>query len=492
MKKRSLTVGSAARRSQNNWRSAPNVQTSNPSARLHGLYNSSKRTNFSKPEKSAELKIKFEVEPEKAPSDVIPITPPEKPASKSFTLRVESSGAPTPKEKVVDLKDLATEQSRLEAVLFLAKEPWGLRRLAQYAHIESGSRVKVLIEQLNSVYRARRYAFRIIPVAGGYSLMTRPQFSPWLRRLHRGRETQLKLTPSALETLMIVADKQPVLRVEIESVRGVQCGETLRNLMDRGYIRIVGRSDDLGRPFLYGTTKLFLSDFGLNSLNDLTFEKNTENLVKPEISVKEEYSYGAIKSGKSQPDDASKSSSSQDNSFNASPETPAVGATDVTVDSDDSTPESSNTKEISMLHTMTDPSAIEMGDNNLFDSFQLGDNVSAAVVSDHNDDEENEDWEDDDDEDDWDDDEDEWDDEDEDEDYDDDDDDDEDEDDDEDYDDWEEIEDDEEDDDEDDDDWDEDDWDEDEEDDYDDEDEDDYDEDEDDYDDDYDDEDDDE
>lgn len=465
MKKRILTVGCAAHRAHNYWRPAPGFQTLSPMARLHGLYNKSKRVNFSKPVTHTELKIKYEVEPETPPSDVIPITLPEKTSSKSFTLRVESSGAPKPKEKVVDLKDLATEQARLEAVLFLAKEPWGLRRLAQYAHIESGARVKVLIEQLNGIYRARRYAFRIIPVAGGYSLMTRPQFSPWLRRLHRGRETQLKLTPSALETLMIVADKQPVLRVEIESVRGVQCGETLRNLMDRGYIRIVGRSDDLGRPFLYGTTKLFLSDFGLNSLNDLSIEKNTENLVKPENSVKDEYSYGAIKSGKSQPDDASKRSSSQENSFNASPETPAVGATDVTVDSDDSTSESSNTKEISMLHTITDPSAIEMGDNNLYDSFQLGDNVSDAVVSDYNDDEENEDWEDDDeDDDDWDEDEDDWDDDDDDEDYDDDDEDDEDEDDDEDYDEWEEVEDDEDEDD-DDEDWDDDDWDEDEEDD---------------------------
>lgn len=309
--------------------------------------------------------------------------------------------------------------------------------------------------------------------------MTRPQFSPWLRRLHRGRETQLKLTPSALETLMIVADKQPVLRVEIESVRGVQCGETLRNLMDRGYIRIVGRSDDLGRPFLYGTTKLFLSDFGLNSLDDLRIEKNTENLVNPENSVKDEYSYGAIKSGKSQPDDASESCSSHNNSFNASLKTPAVGATDVMVDSDDSTSESSNTKEISMLHTINDPSAIEMGDNNLFESFQLGDNVSAAVVSDYNDDEENEDWESDDD-DDWDEDEDEdedWDDDEDDEDYDDDDEDDDDDDDDEDdFNAWEEVEDEDDDDDDDDDDeWDEDDWDEDEDDEEDDEDDEDYD-----------------
>ena len=222
MKKRILTVGSAALKSQINRRSAPNVQTLNPVARLHGLYNSLKRVRFSKPCTRSELKIKFDIEPEMPPSDVIPITPPQKPASKPFTLRVESSGAPNPKEPVVDLKNLATEQARLEAVLFLAKEPLGLRRLAQYAHIENGAKVKALIEQLNSAYRTRRYAFRILPIAGGYSLMTRPQFSPWLRRLHRGRETQLKLTPSALETLMIVADKQPVLRVEIESVRGVQ------------------------------------------------------------------------------------------------------------------------------------------------------------------------------------------------------------------------------------------------------------------------------
>ena len=474
MKKRILTVGSAVNKSRNYWRAVKNVQTLNSLSHLHGWYNSSKRVKHSKSKKRTKLKIKYEVEPETPPSDVIPLTPPQKPASKSFTLRVESFDVPKPKEKGADLKGLATEQSRLEAVLFLTKEPWSLRRLAQYAHIENGSRVKVLIEQLNSLYRMRRYAFRIVSVAGGYSLMTRPQFSPWLRRIHRGRETQLKLTPSALETLMIVADKQPVLRVEIESVRGVQCGETLRNLMDRGYIRIVGRSDELGRPFLYGTTKLFLSDFGLNSLNDLTNRKNTENLVNSGNSVKDERSYGAIKTGKSQDDGASDKSSSKDNSFNDSPNTPAVGAIDVTVNSDDSTTESFNTKEISMLHTITDPSVIEMGDNNLFGSFQLGDAVSSAAVSDYNDDEENEDWEDDD-EDDWDDedeDEDDWDDEDDD--YDDDEDEDEDYDDDDD--DWEEVEDDEEDD-EDDEEWD-DDWEDDDDDDWD-EDDDDYDDDED-------------
>lgn len=477
MKKRILTVGSAVRRSQNNWRSVKNVQTSNPLSRLHGLYNTSKQVKRPKTDKRTELKVKYEVEPDAPSEDVIPITPPVKPASKPFSLRVESTGAPEPKEKVVDLKNLATEHGRLEAVLFLAKEPLGLRRLAQYAHIENGARVKVLIEQLNNQYRNRRYAFRILPVAGGYSLMTRPQFSPWLRRIHRGRETQLKLTPSALETLMIVADKQPVLRVEIESVRGVQCGETLRNLMDRGYIRIVGRSDDLGRPFLYGTTKLFLSDFGLNSLNDLTIRKNTVNLANPEKTVKDESAQEAIKTGKSQFDDASQRSSSENNSFNVSSKTPAVGAADVTVDSDDSNSESSNTKENSMLHTITDPSVIEMGDNDLFNSVQLGDNVSSAVVFDYNDDEENEDWEDDDDDDD------DWDDEDEDDDdYDDDDDDDYDDDDeddddyDDDDDDWEEVEDDDYDDDDededDDEDWD-DDWDEDDDEDYDDDDDDD-------------------
>ena len=105
-------------------------------------------------------------------------------------------------------------------------------------------------------------------VAGGFQLLTRPKFAPWLRRLH-SMPVEIRLSASALETLAVVAYRQPVLRVEIEAIRGVQSGEVLRQLVERDFVRIVGRSNELGRPFLYGTTKHFLQNFGLRHLDEL-------------------------------------------------------------------------------------------------------------------------------------------------------------------------------------------------------------------------------
>jgi segregation and condensation protein B len=99
-------------------------------------------------------------------------------------------------------------------------------------------------------------------------LMTRPKFAPWLRRLH-GSQVEVRLSAPAVETLAVVAYRQPVLRADIEAVRGVQCGEILRQLMERDLVRIVGRSEELGRPLLYGTTKRFLQVFGLRHLEEL-------------------------------------------------------------------------------------------------------------------------------------------------------------------------------------------------------------------------------
>ena len=98
--------------------------------------------------------------------------------------------------------------------------------------------------------------------------MSRPQFAPWLRRLHQ-ETVEVRLSPAAMETLTIIAYQQPALRATIESIRGVQCGEILRQLLDRDLVRIVGRSDELGRPFLYGTTKYFLRIFGLGHIDQL-------------------------------------------------------------------------------------------------------------------------------------------------------------------------------------------------------------------------------
>jgi segregation and condensation protein B len=105
-------------------------------------------------------------------------------------------------------------------------------------------------------------------VAGGFQLMTRAKFAPWLRRLHSAA-VEVRLSAPALETLAVVAYRQPVLRAEIEAVRGVQCNEVLRQLIQRDLVRIAGRSEELGRPMLYGTTRQFLQVFGLRHLDEL-------------------------------------------------------------------------------------------------------------------------------------------------------------------------------------------------------------------------------
>lgn len=158
--------------------------------------------------------------------------------------------------------------ARLEAVLFLAREPLGSRKLAQLAGLADGTRARTLVRMLNRLYDAEGSAFRVEEVAGGLQLMTRPKFARWLRRLYPPG-VEVRLSGPALETLAVVAYRQPVLRAEVEAIRGVQCGEVLRQLVEIDLIRVVGRSEELGRPLLYGTTKRFLQVFGLRSLEEL-------------------------------------------------------------------------------------------------------------------------------------------------------------------------------------------------------------------------------
>lgn len=158
--------------------------------------------------------------------------------------------------------------ARLEAVLFIAREPLGGRKLAQYANLADGTQARTLVRRLNEHYDTTGRAFRVEQVAGGYQLLTRRQFSPWLRRLaHVPGET--RLSAPGLETLAVIAYRQPVPRADIEAIRGVNCGETLRQLLERDLVRIDGRSEELGRPYLYSTTKRFLELFGLMHLDDL-------------------------------------------------------------------------------------------------------------------------------------------------------------------------------------------------------------------------------
>jgi segregation and condensation protein B len=157
---------------------------------------------------------------------------------------------------------------RLEAVLYLAREPLTTRKLSQYANLSDGTEARTLIRRLNDLYDRSGRAYRVERIAGGYQLMTRPQLATWIRRLgHVPHET--RLSAPALETLAVIAYRQPVLRSDIEAIRGVNCGEILRQLMERDLVRIGGRSEELGRPFLYATTKRFLCLYGLESLERL-------------------------------------------------------------------------------------------------------------------------------------------------------------------------------------------------------------------------------
>ncbi len=160
------------------------------------------------------------------------------------------------------------ELARVEAVLFVAKEPLPSRKLAQLADLTDGVRARAIVRRLNERYRDAGSAFCAVEIAGGFQLRTLPDFAPWLMRtLESPGET--RLTSSAMETLAIVAYEQPVLRVNVERIRGVHCGDVLRQLLEQGLIKIVGRSEELGKPFLYGTTKKFLLMFGLVRIEDL-------------------------------------------------------------------------------------------------------------------------------------------------------------------------------------------------------------------------------
>jgi len=169
---------------------------------------------------------------------------------------------------VQDRDDQQAKIARLEAVLFLAREPMSTRKLANLAKLADGTETRTLLKQLSQRYDQRASALQIVEVAGGVQLLTRHQLASWIHRLHGGPE-ETRLSAPALETLSVVAYRQPIVRAEVEAVRGVQCGEILRVLMERDLLRIVGRADELGRPFLYGTTKKFLQVFGLRRLEQL-------------------------------------------------------------------------------------------------------------------------------------------------------------------------------------------------------------------------------
>ncbi len=165
----------------------------------------------------------------------------------------------------------------IEAILLTSSEPVSPGRLLGALKGLDGRDVREAVDGLNKQYEEGNHALRVAEVAGGFLLVTAAEFAPWVRRFQdRG---PVRLTPAGLETLALVAFKQPVTRAEIDSVRGVDSAGVLRTLLEVDMVRIVGRSEGIGRPMLFGTTREFLVHFGLKGLPDLPKPKELEELL---------------------------------------------------------------------------------------------------------------------------------------------------------------------------------------------------------------------
>ena len=179
-------------------------------------------------------------------------------------------------------------KSVLEALIFAADEPVSLKQLDEIfnAPSEDGEPPRVsaddirhAIAELNEEYDAQRRAYRIIQVGGGYHFVTRQEYAEWVGKLYKEKGKR-KLSHSALESLAIIAYRQPVTKPEIEAIRGVNADYVLHTLLERGLVTITGRASTVGRPLLYGTTTEFLKHFGINDLSDLPKPRELEELMQ--------------------------------------------------------------------------------------------------------------------------------------------------------------------------------------------------------------------
>jgi len=176
------------------------------------------------------------------------------------------------------------EQRRIaEALILAAAEPVSAQRLAEIVPGVRAAEVRELVSELNAEYADRRSAFEVVEAAGGYQVRTLPDFAPYLQQTLATRP--LRLSQAALETLAVVAYRQPVTRAEIEHVRGVDVGAVLRSLLERRLLRIAGHREVPGRPMLYATTRRFLEVFGLPRIEDLPTLRDLQELAPPEAVV---------------------------------------------------------------------------------------------------------------------------------------------------------------------------------------------------------------
>ena len=181
----------------------------------------------------------------------------------------------------------ARNRGIIEALLIASDLPVGAAKISAVLERVETREIRTYVDDLNAEYGSTGRSFKITEVAGGYQMMVHPEYAAWVRRLLR-EKSPARLSPAALETLAIIAFKQPIIKAEIEHIRGVSADGVLRHLMEKGLVRISGRSDSPGRPLLYGTTRDFLQHFGMKTLSDLPKIRELEELLREEEAKGEE------------------------------------------------------------------------------------------------------------------------------------------------------------------------------------------------------------
>jgi len=174
-------------------------------------------------------------------------------------------------EEQIDQQSAVTDETArpvIEALLFAADRPLSVSRLTELIGGVPSGTVHAAVQEICRDYNLNGRSIMLREVAGGFQFYTKPQYAPWLRRLYKIKSSN-RLSPAALETLAIVAYKQPITRAEIEIIRGVNVTGLLNTLLERGLIKISGHEDTIGKPLLYRTTNEFLSHFGLADIRDL-------------------------------------------------------------------------------------------------------------------------------------------------------------------------------------------------------------------------------
>ncbi len=164
----------------------------------------------------------------------------------------------------------------IESLLLVAEEPLQIDRINNILTGAEKKEIQNALAELSKEYEARKGGFFLREVAGGYQIRTRPEYREWIKRLIQPKT--LRLSRAALETLAIIAYKQPIIRSDIEHIRGVNCGGILRMLLERKLIRVLGRKEIPGRPLIYATTKQFLEVFDLKNLKDLPTPEEIETM----------------------------------------------------------------------------------------------------------------------------------------------------------------------------------------------------------------------